>query len=279
MKNIEFPIPITKMSGAGNDFIIIDHRSQFIPVAFHAQFAQMVCRRRFSVGADGLILIEDAEATDFSWRFYNNDGSIAEMCGNGARCAARYAYQLGIAGQRMNFSTVAGVIEAEILGEQEHVSVRMTEPFGYQDSNLISLGGQEREIFSINTGVPQAVVFVDTDEIPLKLWGRTVRFHEDFEPAGTNVNFIRVLEDGNLHVRTYERGVEDETMACGTGVVASAIIAAMQGLTESPVEVITSGGESLMVQFELDGSKVTNVYLQGAARIIYEGQLTAEALL
>jgi len=277
--NIEFPITITKMSGAGNDFIIIDHRSQFIPVAFHAQFAQMVCRRRFSVGADGLILIENAEATDFSWRFYNNDGSIAEMCGNGARCAARYAYQLGIAGQRMNFSTVAGVIEAEILGEQEHVSVRMTEPFGYQDSNLISLGGQEREIFSINTGVPQAVVFVDTDEIPLKLWGRTVRFHEDFEPAGTNVNFIRVLEDGNLHVRTYERGVEDETMACGTGVVASAIIAAMQGLTESPVEVITSGGESLMVQFELDGSKVTNVYLQGAARIIYEGQLTAEALL
>ena len=277
--NIEFPITITKMSGAGNDFIIIDHRSQFIPVAFHAQFAQMVCRRRFSVGADGLILIENAEDTDFSWRFYNNDGSIAEMCGNGARCAARYAYQHGIAGQRMNFSTVAGVIEAEILGEQEHVSVRMTEPFGYQDSNLISLGGQEREIFSINTGVPQAVVFVDTDEIPLKLWGRTVRFHEDFEPAGTNVNFIRVLEDGNLHVRTYERGVEDETMACGTGVVASAIIAAMQGLTESPVEVITSGGESLMVQFEIGGSKVTNVYLQGAARIIYEGQLTAEALL
>ncbi|MBT8361553.1 MAG: diaminopimelate epimerase [Deltaproteobacteria bacterium] len=277
--NIEFPIAITKMSGAGNDFIIIDHRSQFIPVPFHAQFAQMVCRRRFSVGADGLILIENAEATDFSWRFYNNDGSIAEMCGNGARCAARYAYQHGIAGKRMNFSTVAGVIEAEILGEQEHVSVRMTEPFGYQDSNLISLGGQEREIFSINTGVPQAVVFVDTDEIPLKLWGRTVRFHEDFEPAGTNVNFIRVLEDGNLHVRTYERGVEDETMACGTGVVASAIIATMQGLTESPVEVITSGGESLMVQFELDGSKVTNVYLQGAARIIYEGQLTAEALL
>ena len=277
--NIEFPIPITKMSGAGNDFIIIDHRSLFIPVLLHPQFAQMVCRRRFSVGADGLILIENAEATDFAWRFYNNDGSIAEMCGNGARCAARYAYQHGIAGQTMNFSTVAGVIEAEILGEQEHVSVRMTEPFGFQNSTLISLGGQEREIFSINTGVPHAVLFVDTDDIPLKQWGRTVRFHEDFEPAGTNVNFIRVLEDGNLHVRTYERGVEDETMACGTGVVASAIIAAMQGLAESPVEVITSGGESLMVQFESDGNKVINVYLQGAARIIYEGQLTAEALL
>lgn len=277
--NIEFPIPITKMSGAGNDFIIIDHRSLFIPVLLHPQFAQMVCRRRFSVGADGLILIENAEATDFAWRFYNNDGSIAEMCGNGARCAARYAYQHGIAGQVMNFSTVAGVIEAEILGEQEHVSVRMTEPFGYQNSSLISLGGREREIFSINTGVPHAVVFVDTDDIPLKQWGRTVRFHEDFEPAGANVNFIRVLEDGNLHVRTYERGVEDETMACGTGVVASAIIATMQGLAESPVEVITSGGESLMVQFESDGNKVINVYLQGAARIIYEGQLTAEALL
>lgn len=277
--NMDFPIPITKMSGAGNDFIIIDHRSLFIPEPLHPQFTQMICRRRFSAGADGLILIENTEGADFSWRFYNNDGSIAEMCGNGARCAARYAYRKGIAGKHMRFKTVAGLIEAEILGEQEHVSIRMTEPYDYKNGLLVPLGGRECEVFFLNTGVPHAVVFVDSADTPVKEWGRALRFHENFEPMGTNVNFIRMLEDDSLHVRTYERGVEDETMACGTGVVASAIIAAMQGLAESPIDITTTGGEQLVVQFDLNEEQVTNVYLQGAARIIYEGNLSAEALL
>ena len=276
---LDFPIPVTKMSGAGNDFILIDHRTRFIPESYQPQFAQLVCRRRFSAGADGLILIEDSASEDFSWQFYNSDGSLAEMCGNGARCAARFAWRNGIAGRSMRFSTLAGIIEAELIGEQEHVRISMTDPFDFRDAILIELGADEKEVFFVNTGVPHAVVFVETDQVPVSQWGRTLRYHEAFEPAGANVNFVRVLADGQLLVRTYERGVEAETMACGTGVVASSIVAARQGLTESPVDVTTTGGEQLGVQFSLDGAAVSEVLLQGPARIIYEGKLSAEALL
>ncbi len=276
---LDFPIPVTKMSGAGNDFLVIDHRSRFIPEPYQPQFAQLVCRRRFSAGADGLILIEDSVDEDFSWRFYNNDGSVAEMCGNGARCAARFAWRNGIAGRSMRFSTLAGIIEAKLLGEHEHVQISMTDPFDFRESILVELDASEKEVFFVNTGVPHAVVFVDSDQTPVKQWGRTLRFHEAFEPAGTNVNFVRIIEDGQLLVRTYERGVEAETMACGTGVVAAAIVAARQGLAESPVDVTTTGGEQLGVQFSLSGSSVSAVRLQGPARIIYEGDLSAEALL
>jgi len=276
---LQFPIPIIKMSGAGNDFIIIDHRSLFIPEKQHAQFAQAVCRRGFSVGADGLILIENSDTADFSWRFYNSDGSVAEMCGNGARCAARYAYKAKLAGRVMAFETIAGTIHAEILGEQEHVSIGMTAPYDYTIHPAILLEEKEYELYSINTGVPHAVVFVDSTEVPVRGWGRLLRYHQTFEPSGTNVNFVRVLPDGELHVRTYERGVENETMACGTGVVASAIIAAKKGVTESPVFVTTSGGEQLVVSFNSGRDSVSDVLLQGPARIIYEGNLTPEALL
>ncbi len=276
---LDFPIAITKMSGAGNDFIVIDHRSGFIPEIYQPQFAQLICRHSFSVGADGLILIEDSETEDFCWNFYNKDGSVAEVCGTGARCAARYAWRNGIAGRRMRFSTLAGVIEAELIGEQEHVRVTMTAPSDYQESLLIPLDESEKEVFSINTGVPHAVVFVDSDNPPVESWGRTLRYHEKFEPAGTNVNFVKILDEGELLVRTYERGVEAETMACGTGVVAAAIVAARQGLAESPVDVTTTGGEQLVVQFQLQGSSIGDVHLQGAARIIYEAELSAEALL
>lgn len=276
---LDFPISITKMSGAGNDFIIIDHRAGFIPELYQPQFAQLVCRHSFSVGADGLILIEDSATEDFEWRFYNKDGSVAEMCGNGARCAARFAWRRGIAGRKMRFATLAGVIAAELIGEQEHVRIGMTEPFDYRDSMLIHLGESEKEVFFVNTGVPHAVVFVDSDNTPVEKWGRTLRYHEQFEPAGTNANFVKIIEDGQLLVRTYERGVEAETMACGTGVVAAAIVAARQGLAESPVDVTTSGGEQLVVQFRLEDTGVLDVHLQGPARIIYEADLSAEALL
>lgn len=276
---LDFPISITKMSGAGNDFIIIDHRAGFIPEPYQPQFAQLVCRHSFSVGADGLILIEDSATEDFEWRFYNKDGSVAEMCGNGARCAARFAWRRGIAGRKMRFATLAGVIAAELIGEQEHVRIGMTEPFDYRDSMLIHLGESEKEVFFVNTGVPHAVVFVDSDNTPVEKWGRTLRYHEQFEPAGTNANFVKIIEDGQLLVRTYERGVEAETMACGTGVVAAAIVAARQGLAESPVDVTTSGGEQLVVQFRLEDTGVLDVHLQGPARIIYEADLSAEALL
>jgi len=285
---IDFPVPFTKMSGAGNDFIVIDHRAVLIPEAEQAGFVKRVCRRMFSVGADGLILIENSAVADFCWRFYNGDGSVAEMCGNGARCAARFAYTKGIAGLRMSFETLAGIIEAEIctndIGDDENVSLRMTAPCDFRTNLSVILAGQEKILSFVNSGVPHAVLFMEEEEsVPVQEWGQVVRFHPLFQPAGTNVNFVQKLAENTLRVRTYERGVEGETMACGTGAVASALFAATFGLASSPVTVITSGGERLIVLFDLHvgqhGPQAENVFLQGPARIIYEGKLTAEALL
>ncbi|MDD3813553.1 MAG: diaminopimelate epimerase [Desulfocapsaceae bacterium] len=277
---INFPVPFTKMSGAGNDFIVIDHRVSLIPEAEQAEFVKKVCRRMFSVGADGLILIEKSELADFRWRFYNGDGSVAEMCGNGARCAARFAYSRGIAGASMSFETMAGIIKAEI-SDDDSVRLRMTAPSDFKTDLSVVLDGQERMLSFVNSGVPHAVLFMEEDdEVPVRDWGKIVRFHPLFQPAGTNVNFVQKIGENSIRVRTYERGVEDETMACGTGAVASALFAAVSGMAQSPVAVTTSGGERLTILFDLqDGPQAENVFLQGPARIIYEGNLTAEALL
>ncbi len=277
--DIEFPVPFAKMSGTGNDFIIIDHRRPLIPQDALADFVRKVCRRRFSAGADGVIFIEDSQSVDFKWQFYNADGSLAEMCGNGARCAARFAYAKGIAEKKMSFETLAGIINAEVLNDDE-VRLLMTQPFDYRTGLEVELDETKFAVSFVNSGVPHAVLFMDEEtDIPVTKWGHTVRFHSLFQPEGTNANFVQSLSDNTILVRTYERGVEDETMACGTGAVASAIFAAVAGRVSSPVTVVTSGGDQLTILFDLkeDGT-AENVYLQGPARIIYIGQLTAEAL-
>lgn len=277
---VNFPIPFEKMNGTGNDFVIIDNRSLQIPVAEQADLARKICRRMFSIGADGLIFIEESSLADFAWNFYNADGSVAEMCGNGSRCAARFAYRHGIAGKKMKFITLAGTIEAEIGEEEALVRVKMTAPHDFRLGLSLALGDEDRVVGYVNTGVPHAVIFVDIDDVPVETWGPTVRLHQLFKPKGANANFVRVLPDGRLKVRTYERGVEAETMACGTGCVASALFAAMQKGMESPIEVITSGGEILTILFDLfDGPVADNVFLQGLTRVVCTGNLTAEALL
>lgn len=274
------PVAFEKMSGTGNDFIIIDNREAIIPLEKQQEFAKKVCRRMFSVGADGLILIEPSETADFSWRFYNADGSIAEMCGNGARCAARFAFNHGIAEKQMRFETIAGVVEAELASDEQSVRILMTPPHDFRFNMSVNLGDMDRDVCFVNTGVPHAVIFVDRDNLPVKKWGRKVRFHEMFQPAGANVNFAQITGENQLYVRTYERGIEDETMACGTGAAASAVLAGMLHGFTSPVEVKTSGGENLTVIFEMKkGQAVQKVYLQGPARRIYTGTLTAESLL
>ncbi len=273
-----FPVSFIKMSGTGNDFILIDHRDPFIGRERQADFARKVCRRMFSVGADGLILIENSERADFSWQFYNGDGSEAEMCGNGARCAARFAFMKKIAGREMSFETRAGIIKAKICSEEE-IRVALTLPTDFRMDLAIGLDGEEKTFAFVNTGVPHAVLFTEKSDTPVTKWGQIVRHHELFQPAGTNVNFVTPLESGSLLVRTYERGVEDETMACGTGAVAAVVIAAVQGKVQSPVKVVTSGGDILVVTLDLRGDgNVNKVYLTGPARIIYEGKLDAESL-
>lgn len=276
---MQFPIPFTKMSGTGNDFIIVDNRQNLVARADQAGLAARICRRMFSVGADGLILIEASAEADFCWQFYNADGSVAEMCGNGSRCAARFAFEQGIAGRTMRFATIAGLIEAEVLDGDE-VKIKLTRPADYRRNLTVELDGTPFQLSFINTGVPHAVIFVDRSDVPVKKWGRVIRYHELFQPAGTNANFVQLLGGNAIYARTYERGVEDETMACGTGAVASAIMAAIHHGLGSPVVVQTSGGDRLTIHFELDGGGVVQqVCLQGPARKIYTGNLTAEALL
>lgn len=278
MHNIHLPIPFWKMSGAGNDFIVIDHRKPLIPKERMAEFARLVCRRKFSVGADGLFLIEPSQRADFKWRFFNADGSEAEMCGNGARCVARFAYMHGIAPARMRFETLAGIIEATVADVQ--ATVKMTSPHSFRFDRQVEAAGQMFMVHSVDTGVPHAVIFVDDIEaVDVLGLGRALRFHPVFAPAGTNVNFVGRTAEG-FRIRTYERGVEDETMACGTGVTAGALIAAAKGLADSPVAMVTSGGVALTVQFSREkGAEVDQVLLKGPAHLIYKGELTAEALI
>jgi len=266
------------MSGAGNDFLIIDHRTPFLTVEDKQTLARGACRRCFSVGADGLICIENSDQADFKWDFYNSDGSVAEMCGNGARCAARYAYAKGIAEKKLSFETIAGRIEAEILDDGT-VRINMTEPFGFKKANPVVLDDREYDVWFVNTGVPHSVIFVEDEQAPVAVWGRQVRFDEQFQPAGTNVNFVCRRADGSYRSRTYERGVEEETRACGTGAVASALYAALEKQVTTPVRIVTSGGEQLIIDFQLsDGPSASCVTMQGPAGFIYEGQLLAESL-
>ncbi len=279
MTTPRFPIPFVKMSGTGNDFILIDHRKSLIEPDAMSSLAAAVCRRKFSVGADGLILLENSEKVDFRWQFFNADGSVAEMCGNGARCAARFAFMQGIAPAKMCFETLAGIIEAEVADGE--VAVKMTDPVNLCLQQTIYVNNAPLTLHSINTGVPHAVVFVDNiEETDVRGLGKAIRYQEAFAPAGTNVNFVQKIGDA-FKVRTYERGVEDETLACGTGSAACAIIASLLGKTTSPVEIITSGGDQLTILFECKPSDnaICNVYLKGPARIIYAGELNSESLL
>ncbi len=271
------PIQFCKMSGCGNDFIIIDNRKPVIDEKTLSEFIVGVCRPKMSVGADGVILIENSDTVDFKWRFYNSDGSLAEMCGNGARCVARFAYLNGITGPELAFETLAGVVSASV-SETGLVKIRMTDPKNLELNRPIALKNGNFTIGSINTGVPHAVLMVDdVNETPVKELGREIRFHADFAPAGTNANFVTVLPDHKVAIRTYERGVEDETLACGTGCVAAALITANKcGLT-SPVTMQTRSGGCLNIYFNHHDNTYSNVYLEGDARVIYRAELSDEA--
>jgi diaminopimelate epimerase len=269
-------IPFCKMSGSGNDFILIDNRQRILDGEGIPDFVRRVCARKVSVGADGLILIEPSGRVNFRWRFFNADGSEAEMCGNGGRCAARFAVFRGIAPERLSFETLAGIIEAEVQGRR--VKLQMVQPSGMELDLRVKIEGAEYPLHFINTGVPHAVEFVeDASRAVVVDRGRKIRFHPRFQPAGTNANFVQPIDRGHLKVRTYERGVEDETLACGTGAVASALIAAARGLADSPVAVETSGGEILNIYFQRQGKGFERVFLEGDTRLVYEGELGEEA--
>ncbi len=271
-------IPFAKMSGSGNDFVIIDNRRDLVPRRKMPAFVKAACRRGLSVGADGVIFIQKSRRADFRWHYFNADGGEAEMCGNGSRCAARFAVMHKIAPKRLAFETLAGLIHAEV--GQKGVTVELPLPTGLRLNFTIDLGVTSYQAHFLNTSVPHTVVFVDDVEaIDVHRAGEAIRYHRMFAPAGSNANFVTIDGPHKLTIRTYERGVEGETLACGTGAVAAAVLAGLLGKVTSPVTLKTRGGPPLGVSFTLDGERATSVTLTGEARLVYEGALTPEALL
>lgn len=271
------PLPFTKMAGAGNDFVVVDHRVSRI--ADPSDFARRICTRRLSVGADGLILLETSPRATFRMRYFNADGSLGELCANGTRCAARFAFVNVIAPRRMTIETDAGIVGAEI-GDRGEVTLSLPAPQSFRPEMPLAIGAQTIHGSFMTVGVPHYVTFLRDD-----LWsqnieplGRAIRMHRDLQPAGANANFVVVRDPHSIEVRTYERGVEAETLACGSGVVASVSTSALFGRVKSPVSVLTRSGITLEVSFELKGGQVEDVHLKGDARIVYRSALTPETI-
>ncbi len=266
-----------KMHGCGNDFVLVDNRELALPVEHMVSWAKALCPRGFGIGADGFIFLEAPVPQEpraaFRWHFFNADGSRAEMCGNASRCAARLAVELGLAPTRHAFLTDAGLIEAEVLGP-DLVKVRLTDPVDLRLNLDLDVAGQARTVQFVNTGVPHAVVFVpDVQAEDIMRFGPALRHHEHFAPKGTNANLAQVVDPGTLLLRTYERGVEGETHACGTGAVATVYLAHKLGLTGPHGDVTTSGGEVLSIDIAPDGVRLT-----GKAVKVYTGQFDPVAL-
>jgi diaminopimelate epimerase len=272
MKKIEF----TKIQGSGNDFIILDG-SSFSSIVGRRSSIVKICDRSYGIGADGILLLERSKKADVRMRIFNADGSQAAMCGNGARCCALYMSRK-LKTDKLSIETKAGIVEAGVDGCD--VKVKLTDPADIKFDLHVNVGGKDLEVDYINTGVPHAVIEVsDLENMPVKEMGRAIRHHELFKPAGTNVDFAKVIDKTHISVRTYERGVEDETLACGTGSVAAAIITVLNHRGEQAahlgalheVFVKTRSKEVLKVYFKVSKKKIKDVWLQGRAKIVFTG--------
>jgi diaminopimelate epimerase len=254
-------IAFNKYQGAGNDFIIIDNREDIFNPG-NSELINKMCDRRFGIGADGLILINKKPGFDFEMIYFNSDGFKGSMCGNGGRCAADFAIKSGIAGKKLKFIAADGIHDA--ISEEGLIRLRMNDV-----NNIGSLAGN----YFINTGSPHYVIFTSgLDDLDVNNEGKKIRWSKDFQPGGTNVNFVEP-ENNGIYVRTFERGVEAETLSCGTGVTASAIASVLSGqFVSNPVSVRTRGG-NLNVKFDIVGNQISNIWLSGAATFVFEGKI------
>jgi diaminopimelate epimerase len=262
-----------KMNGAGNDFIVIDNRD--LSIQLDAETIEALCDRHRGIGADGLLAVEPAEqGADFKFRYYNADGGEAEMCGNGARCFGRFtAALMEEEPARVTFETIAGTLAAEII--EENIRIAMSAPKDLKLEAGTRIPGLEAALHFVNTGVPHVVAMVtDLDAVEVVTLGAAIRHHPDFAPAGTNANFATVVGPGHIAIRTYERGVEDETLACGTGMVACALVHHLLSGDPSPIRVDVEGGDTLEVGFERTATgEFANVTLTGPADFVFEGEI------
>ena len=265
-----------KMNGAGNDFIVIDNRD--LSISLDGETIEALCDRHRGIGADGLLAVEPAEhGADYKFRYYNADGGEAEMCGNGARCFGRFTAHLADeVPPRVTFETIAGTLAAEMVGE--NVRIAMSDPKDLRLESGASVPGLDATLHFLNTGVPHVVAFVPGgqafESLDAVTLGRAIRHHPAFAPAGTNANFATVLEPGHIAIRTYERGVEDETLACGTGMVACALVHHLLTGAPSPIRVDVAGGDTLEIGFEaIGGNSFRHVTLTGPADFVFEGDI------
>jgi len=255
-------ISFTKMVGSGNDFIVVKGK----PCGNLSKLAKLLCDRKFGIGADGLLLVNQRKNTDLAMRIFNADGSEAEMCGNGARCAALFSGK-----RKARLFTAAGIINAEVFGSS--VRIQLTDPKQIKLDVPLKINNRQIKVNFINTGVPHVVIFVNgIGDINVAQIGRNIRYHKKFAPAGTNVNFVEVENHNLIQIRTYERGVEGETLACGTGSVAAALIFALKKNLSKLVKVRTQSGEVLKIYFKREKNKFENVWLEGSARVVYKGE-------
>jgi diaminopimelate epimerase len=265
------PFPFTKMHGAGNDFILLDNRLLELDDAAASRLAKRLCGRRTGIGADGLVLLDASRTAAFRMRHYNPDGSRASFCGNGARCLARFAYRRGLTGPAMAFEADDGPHEAEIIGDQVRLS--MVDPTDIRLNRTVSGFVRSSTVHTLNTGADHAVVCSeDVGLEAVEADGRALRMHPMFHPAGTNVNFLQALDASTIAVRTYERGVEAETLSCGTGAVACAVAFALLQDARPPIQVRTRSGETLTVTFDRRGMTISRVALQGSAHLVFDGE-------
>ncbi|MBK7713163.1 MAG: diaminopimelate epimerase [Bacteroidales bacterium] len=254
-------IPFNKYQGAGNDFIIIDNRNGIFNPA-NTELINKLCNRRFGIGADGLMLISSDSRYNYEMKYFNSDGLEGSMCGNGGRCSADFAIRKGIAGNKLSFRAVDGIHNA--MAEDNIIRLSMND---VNDTRLVNGS------YFINTGSPHYVVFrKNIDSIDVNEEGRKLRWSPDFDPGGTNVNFVETYGDG-IYVRTFERGVEEETLSCGTGVTASAIVSVLSGHFDTNfVRVKTKGGD-MSVSFKISGKNISDIWLSGPATFVFEGKI------
>jgi diaminopimelate epimerase len=266
-------IDFAKMHGAGNDFVMIDNLDA--SVRFSPDQIAGICQRRFGIGADGVLLLEppNSEKADATMVYFNADGSRAEMCGNGARCFAAFALGRGLGRDGLlRFNTDAGIVSAEKVDGLYRVE--LTPPTDLILNRTIELGSGPTTVHSVNTGVPHVVHFVDDiNAVDIRPFGSEIRHHADFAPSGTNVNVAEIGEDGLVRARTYERGVEDETLACGTGVTAVGIVSHLIHKIARPVRLRVAGGSVLLVDFEETTSGIEKVTLTGPAATVFTGTM------
>jgi len=269
-------VRFSKMSGAGNDFVVIDNRGGAI--ASPEALARQICTRRASVGADGLILIEESKSATIRMLYFNADGSRADFCANGTRCAARFAFLEAMAGSEMTLETDAGSIDALIRGSL--VTLALPPPRDLVADRPLALDRAVARGSSIMVGVPHYVLPVTEDlwRMDIGSTGAALRNHRDLQPAGANINFIKVTDRHSLEIRTYERGVEGETLSCGSGVVAAVSVSALGARVDSPVRVLTRSGTELEVTFAFRGGTLADVTLTGDARVVFRSEMGPETI-